>query len=316
MPINTITDMLFWVNQYTGQLDCSNISRSKTVLANLRDLSPQLNKYQKSQMSSWMKPDYSFPYITLWNKDFPTNISHLSNAPTMLFYLGDIGLLKNPTIAIVGTRRPHQHSIQIARNIARNQSRMVSIIGGCSSGIEFEAQQTILHRENSASSIGIFEQPLHTVSGVRKRWMDTIVKNGGLVISEFGPNHTYRKWQYAQRNRLLAALSDCIIIVEASKKSGSISIGQYGLEFGKNVFSIPHHPKDSTGAGCNQLIIDGAKPIYDHQDIAPTSFEDDFIKSLNTPLSLEEIASAREETIIQTTENGSVCKTGHLWMRT
>ena len=94
-----------------------------------------------------------------------------------------------------------------------------------------------------------------------------IVRYGGLVLTEFMPDARAFKWRFPMRNRIIAGLSDAVIVSEAKKRSGSLITARFALDFGKDVYTIPGNINNNKYNGNNLLILDGAIPITEIKDL-------------------------------------------------
>ena len=170
-------------------------------------------------------------FVTLEDPAYPSILRTTPFAPPVLFYRGNLDLLEQSSVAIVGSRHCSKDSLSFTSRIAWAAYGSHAIIGGLTYGIEEAAQQAILTKQNpSLGLIGVLEQGIDNIRGHRKRWMENILDRGGLILSAYPPQQRVQKWHYKERNRLLAALSATIILVEASKTSGAISTALAGME--------------------------------------------------------------------------------------
>ena len=96
--------------------------------------------------------------------------------------------------------------------------------------------------------------------------MRRMLENGGGVLSEFPPGAEPLPWHFPIRNRVISALADVVLVIEAKEKSGSLITADYALEQGKTVFALPGRTTDATSRGCNRLIAQGAEMRFTRND--------------------------------------------------
>lgn len=198
---------------------------------------------------------------------YPKKLLLLRKPPQKLFIEGNIELLNNPTLAIVGSRKITEYGKKYAALFSSKISSYgVSIISGLALGID-----TVAH-ENSKNSSG---KTIAVIgSGFNKIFPEEnsvlakqIIDFGGCIISEYPPDSKVDMKNFPRRNQIICGLSDGILVIEATKKSGSTLTGNLGLSYNKNVFCIPRNIGEIKGTGTNDLIKKGAKLVTSPQDI-------------------------------------------------
>ena len=206
----------------------------------------------------------TLPAVTLEDAAYPEHLATIPYAPPVLFYRGDIGLLSEPSVAIVGARRCTQRGRTIAERLALGLSKAgLVIISGLAYGIDAAA-----HSANPGRSIAVLGQGLEaSFSARQQRELDEILGAGGLVISEFLANFPASKHTFPQRNRIISGLSLGTVVVEAATRSGSRITARHALEQGRELMVVPGHPFDPASTGCNALIMDGAGLIRGVEDV-------------------------------------------------
>ncbi len=171
-----------------------------------------------------------------------------------LYYQGNLELLKRPKIAIVGSRKATKYSKEFTYLLAKKLSKKFAIVSGGALGIDAEAHKgaypnTILV---SPSSLDI------TYPKANEKLIDDIRKNA-LILSEYEKDYMPRRYSFIQRNRIIVAISDFVIIAEANLKSGSMRSFEWAKEFDKKVYVFPHRLNESSGtrylAATNQAEV-------------------------------------------------------------
>ncbi len=210
---------------------------------------------------------YGIHLIKYTDKLYPKRLLNIDDFPICLLAIGNLKLLNNKTIAIVGARDCSEYGIEMTRSISKFLSeKNYTIVSGLAKGIDANAHFSALNY-NTIAIIG---------SGITKKtfypkenyqlFLD-IVRYGGLVLTEFMPDARAFKWRFPMRNRIIAGLSDAVIVSEAKKRSGSLITARFALDFGKDVYTIPGNINNNKYNGNNLLILDGAIPITEIKDL-------------------------------------------------
>ncbi len=202
-----------------------------------------------------------------------------------LFYKGNPELLKKPKIAIVGSRRASRYTKEITFLLAKKLSQKYVIISGGALGVDTEAHK-------GAYPNTIFVSP-SSLDMIYPKSNETLIKNiykNALAISEYEKNYKPYKHTFLERNRIIVALSEAVIIAEANLKSGSIRSFEWAKEFGKKVYVLPHRISESSGtrylAATNQ-----AEVIWDIDEFCKFLGIENTQKILNLNEALKEYGS-------------------------
>jgi DNA processing protein len=241
---------------------------------------------------AWAKhPNHHLLYPGSAN--FPSRLFDLSSAPKFLFVSGNPEALNRPCVAVVGSRRASPQGHKIAYEFSKVLALAdVVIVSGLALGIDTAAHQGAIaaQAENSSTiavighGIDVSIYPKTNVS------LAKLIEARGCVISEFALGSPPLPHNFPKRNRLIAALSNAVWVVEAALPSGSLITAKLGLELGREVLATPGSILSPLSKGCHWLIRDGAKLIDSPQDIldelklSPTQFPLALIGSIsNSP---------------------------------
>lgn len=193
----------------------------------------------------------------------------ISHPPKTLYYIGNLPAERRPTLAIVGTRKPTAYGREVTTRLAGELAkRGIIIVSGLALGVDGIAHQATV--EAGGIAIAILGNPLPDIRPATNRQLAAkILANNGAIISEYGPddNYTVGKWSFLERNRIVAGLSDAILITEASTHSGTLNTAARALEQGKEVFVVPGNITSPSSQGCNELIKQGAHLVTSADDI-------------------------------------------------
>ena len=204
--------------------------------------------------------------ITILDPLFPSQLKEIDNPPPLLFTRGDIALLSQPQIAIVGSRNPSPIGKQIALDFAQSLSNQgFTITSGLALGIDAASHQGALNA--TGLTIAVTGTGLDRVYPARNKQLATDIATTGLLISEFPPGTTAKANHFPRRNRIISGLCLGLLVVEAAKKSGSLITARMALEANREVFAIPGSIHNPLARGCNALIKEGAKLVENTQDI-------------------------------------------------
>ncbi len=226
-----------------------------------------VNETQRNEAEELLKKSNGIKYITLLDSDYPECLKYIFKPPFVLFYKGNIELLKsnNKKIAIIGSRNCSSHGKEVTRRITKELvENNIIIISGLAKGIDSEAHKTCI--ENGGKTIAVLGNGVDVFYPKENEQLyKDIIDKGGLIISEYPPNSTPNGEHFPVRNRIIAGLSDGVAVIEARRKSGTMNTVSHALENDKPVFCVPG--SYSTSSGCNYLIKEGASLIENAQDI-------------------------------------------------
>ena len=203
--------------------------------------------------------------ITIDSKEYPEKLKNIYDPPRKIYLIGNKSLLYQKGIAIVGARDATQYGKKIAYNLAKELSEQnIVIISGLALGIDSYAHTgTVQGRTIAVLGSGIDNiYPKENLELARE-----IIKNKGCIISEYPLGTKPERLHFPQRNRIISGLSNGVVVIEASKKSGALITAEFALEQGKEVFAVPGDLNKKQSEGTNQLIKDGAILLTSATDI-------------------------------------------------
>ncbi len=204
--------------------------------------------------------------INLDSINYPKCLKSLYDYPIMFFVKGNVELLKNRKIGIVGARDASIYGIKATRLISTKlYEKGYTIVSGLAKGVDKIAHIGSLKRTIAVLGTGHLKEVFYPKENIEI--YEEILKNDGLIISEFLPYENGSKYTFPKRNRIIAALSESLIVTEAKIKSGSLITADFALELGKDIFTITGDIFSKNYDGNNNLIKDGAIPITDINDL-------------------------------------------------
>ncbi len=190
--------------------------------------------------------------------------------PIMLYYRGNIELIRTDCVAMVGTRACSSYGKDAAARLATDLSNYgVTIVSGLASGIDTYSHRATLRA--GGKTVAVLGSGLNCITPtVNISLAEEIVSSGGLVVSEYAPRAGATKYTFPERNRIISALSSGVIVVEAGLKSGALITADYALEQNRTVFAVPANITNAKAVGSNRLLYDGAVPALNADDICDT----------------------------------------------
>lgn len=217
---------------------------------------------------------------------FPPALARDPKPPTRIFGVGDPTLLGagRARVGMVGARRCTSYGRDLARRFGRELSAAgVSVVSGLALGIDGAAHDGALQATDGASPIGVVASGLDVVYPKSNLRLWDSVAELGCLISEAGFGTNPEPWRFPERNRIIAALSDVVLVVEAHPASGTRHTVDAAIERGVPVMAVPGPVGSSASVGSNQLLQEGCAPACRVDDVlvaiglercAPESFVD------------------------------------------
>jgi DNA processing protein len=212
--------------------------------------------------SEW--PDHSI--VALGDVDYPPLLAALARPPPLLFVVGRRSVLRDPQLAMVGSRNPTPGGRATARDFARFFARCGLVItSGLALGIDGESHAGALSAEGE--TIAVLGTGPDIVYPPRHRELAGRIAESGALVSEFPPGTSVRRENFPRRNRIIAGLCVGTLVVEAAPRSGSLLTARHAAESGREVFAIPGSIHNPQSKGCHALIRQGAKLVETGRDV-------------------------------------------------
>ena len=198
--------------------------------------------------------------------DFPRRLTEIPDPPFGLFYKGRLPSDTMPAVAVIGARKCSEYGRCMAEQFAAGfAARGINVISGMAMGIDGISQSAAL--KAGGSSYAVLGGGVDIVyPRTNETLYAQLVRQGG-VLSEYPPRLAPRPSLFPPRNRIISALSDVVLVVEAREKSGTLITVDMALEQGREVYTIPGRCTDSLSMGCNRLLRQGAMVATAPEDI-------------------------------------------------
>lgn len=202
--------------------------------------------------------------------DFPSRLLHCNDAPILLYSSGNLDLNASRIVGIVGTRHATVYGIDFTKKLIEDLAKKVDnliIISGLAYGIDITAHRAALAA--NVPTAAVMATGLHTVYPSDHRSdASEIIRRGGMILSEYRHNEPIHKGNFVARNRIIAGLVDCLVVVESAEHGGALITAELAAEYNRDVFALPGRISDKYSAGCNQLIAShGAGLIQNADDL-------------------------------------------------
>ena len=220
-------------------------------------------------------------YISRFNSKYPNLLASIKKPPFVLYYKGDIDLLKTFCIGIVGTRHCTHYGADVAKKFARELAENgITVVSGLATGIDSNAHEGALL---GGKTIAVFAGGIDIVYPSSNSSLAQAIAESGLIITEHKPHTPPRNYNFPLRSRIIAGLSRGILIVEATYNSGTMHTKEYAISENRDVFCVPGNITSSASSGTNMLIRNqeaictlSTKDIFNYYYITPK------VKAINT----------------------------------
>ena len=211
--------------------------------------------------------------INIYEKNYPQNLKQIYDPPISLYIKGNLNILNNKNIGIVGCRECSNYGKRATKYFAYNLAKEnINIVSGLAKGVDSYAHIgslcTRYENENYGKTIAVVGNGLDIVYPKENiKLANEIIRSGGAIISEYPCGTKPDKMNFPARNRIISGISQGIIVVEAKEKSGTLITVDFALEQGRDIFVVPGNINSINSVGTNELIKQGAKLITTYKDI-------------------------------------------------
>lgn len=207
--------------------------------------------------------DKKIRFISRQSPKFPPKLKDIPTPPYCLYVIGNLPDPQGASCAVVGARACSEYGRrQTGRFASALAAAHIQIISGMALGIDCEAHISAL--KNGEATFAVLGGGADVIYPRENNSLYyEILCHGGGIISEFPPGTPPLPWQFPHRNRIISGLSDFLLVMEARKRSGSLTTASHALEQGKDIWVLPGRITDPLSEGCNELISDGAMILKD-----------------------------------------------------
>lgn len=205
--------------------------------------------------------------ICVFDPIFPKQLKNVDRPPFVLFYKGNLDLLdkKYRKLSVVGSRLSTSYGEMMTAKIISKLEKDTVIVSGLARGIDYKAHDEAI--KNNLKTIAFIGQGINYIYPKENEEMyQKIIDNGGLILSEYPDLIEPSKENFLFRNRLIAGLSGCTLLIESYARSGAYNTACYAAAFGKNVACVPGNAISESNT--NKLIKDGAYLVESASDLS------------------------------------------------
>ena len=224
-------------------------------------------EWRQTAYREWSSAKGSSCGILLWaDPEYPAWLRSIADAPPFLYFLGDISLLQNFAVAVVGMRSCSEEGLHATIHISRGLCKAgVTIVSGMAKGIDRAAHLAGL--EGPGKSIGVLGAGIDIEYPRANRDLFMLMREKGLLLSEYPPGFGVEAKCFPVRNRIISGLSRAVVVVEAAVRSGSLNTATHALEQNRELMAVPGPVTAPSAKGCQELVRRGAKPVFCADDI-------------------------------------------------
>ncbi|HEY8364197.1 MAG TPA: DNA-processing protein DprA [Haloplasmataceae bacterium] len=209
---------------------------------------------------------YNIRYLTIFDAFYPEKLLNIYMPPLVLFYQGDLTLLDNRVMAVIGSRANTTYGEKVTRYIVPQLVEHKFVIAsGLAYGIDTIAHKSCL--DSFGKTIAVLGSGIKEIYPKEHLSLAQEIGKNHLLISEYPPFEKPKKTHFPFRNRIVSGISNSILVIEAKAQSGTLITCDYALDQGKDIFVIPNQIFAEESAGTNNLIKQGAYLVSDVSDI-------------------------------------------------
>ena len=203
------------------------------------------------------------------DKDYPARLLNAPDAPLLLYSAGNCDLNAAKIVSVVGTRHATAYGAEQCRNLISGLKEQtgdnVVIVSGLAYGIDVTAHHAAL--EYGLPTVAVVAHGLNMIYPAQHRQTAAdIIKNGGAIVTEYPSGTRIHRSNFLSRNRIIAALADCTVVVESAKKGGALVTANIASSYGRDVFAYPGRVSDEYSEGCNNLITKNVAALITSAD--------------------------------------------------
>ena len=222
---------------------------------------------EEYDLENWLEvaKNSDYKYTTILSDDYPEIVKKAYMPPFVLFYHGDISLLKNigNNLAVVGSRDCSEYGAEMTKKIVSEVCRDFNIVSGLARGIDSVAHETAI--KSGGKTIAVLAGGINYCYPLRNRELYNIIKENHLVISEYPGDTVPEPYFFPRRNRIISMISSATLVTEAYEKSGTLTTVMFSLQCERLILCVPYLA--TSNSECNRLIAEGAYLVQNGNDV-------------------------------------------------
>lgn len=200
--------------------------------------------------------------------DYPTRLLQCNDAPILMYAIGDLDLNAARIVGIVGTRHATVYGIEFTKKLIEDLSHKVDnliIISGLAYGIDIAAHRAAMAAKTP--TVAVMATGLNTIYPADHRTdASDLIRQGGLLLTEHRNGEPIHKGNFVARNRIVAGLVDCLVVIESAERGGALITAELASEYNRDVFALPGRISDTYSVGCNKLIASQRAGLIQNAD--------------------------------------------------
>ncbi len=246
--------------------------------------------FQSSEDEIAFIEKYKITPLFITDKNYPQRLLNCYDSPALLYYRGNADLNTSKIIAVVGTRNNSDYGKTVCEKIMEDlASENILVVSGLAFGIDTIAHKAAL--KNNLQTIAVLAHGLDRIYPTQNKTLaKQMIEHGGL-LTEFISHTNPDKQNFPKRNRIVAGISDAVIVIETGKKGGSLITAELGNNYNKDVFAIPGRVTDSKSEGCNYLIRNNKAALINNAE--------DLLELMNWKPATKHVAKKQRELFIE-----------------
>ena len=231
----------------------SKLGLSSEDSEKIKRLSDEVKKIPVSELL-WLLEERKTKFLALCDEHYPVRLKEISDPPPVLFYKGDVSKLNSlKHVAIVGTRAATNYGLNISKKISSLfTDENIIVVSGLASGIDTAAHLGAVKSGKTVAVVGTGPDIIFPVENYSLA--SDIVSAGGLILSEYVPGTPSAPWNFPQRNRIISAISNAVIVIEGDLQSGALITARFAIKQNKPLFALPGPIDSPVSNGPNILI--------------------------------------------------------------
>lgn len=207
-----------------------------------------------------------FRVVAYGGEGYPGGLGHLHRPPPVLYLEGDGPLPDGRAVAVVGTRKATGYGRRMARDLAGGLARAGwTVVSGMAAGVDGVSHRAALDADGR--TVGVLGSGLRHEYPASNRDLYRDMRSDGLLVSEFPPEVRPEPAFFPRRNRIIAALADAVLVVQAGRRSGALITVEHALEIGREAFAVPGPVGPPASEGVHGMLRDGAAPATRAGDV-------------------------------------------------
>jgi DNA processing protein len=240
---------------------------------------------------------YKIAPLFITDENYPKRLLNCYDSPPLLYYRGNANLNTSRIISVVGTRYNSDYGKMVCEKMIEElQSENILIVSGLAFGIDTIAHKAAL--KHNLQTVAVLAHGLDRIYPQQNKSLAKQITGQGGLLTEFISNTNPDKQNFPKRNRIVAGICDAVIVIESSKKGGSLITAELGNGYNKDVFAIPGRTNDSKSEGCNYLIKNNKAALINSAD--------DFLEMMNWKQTAKPASKKQRELFIELTPDEKI----------